>query len=79
MVIIRAACLFSVESLETCLLRILGEFPLQQGLLLSVAEWEPSVLPAWYFSLLGLELGVEVSVVRVLVSVVQCNRQARLV
>ena len=38
------------------LLRILGEFPLQQGLLLSVAEWEPSVLTAWCFFLLGLEV-----------------------
>ena len=42
--------------LLACPQRILSEFPLQQGLLLSVAEWEPSVLTARCFSLLGLEV-----------------------
>ena len=49
-------CLLVLSRIPRDLLRILGEFPLQQGLLLSVAELEPSVLTARYLSLLGLEV-----------------------
>ena len=38
-------------------MRILGEFPLQQGLILSVADWKPSVLAAKWVLELGLESG----------------------